>query len=99
MLANRRVSVLGLAIKKDTDDVREATSLRVIDRLVKKGAKVCAYDPMATQNAQEVFHDHVEFVEDYKSCLAGADCCILITESDEFRKLRTRRTQIDYELA
>ena len=70
-LANRRVSVLGFAFKKDTDDVRETASLRVIGQLVKKGAKVYAYDPMATRNARKVFPDHVEFVEDYKLCLAG----------------------------
>jgi UDPglucose 6-dehydrogenase len=87
-LDNRRVSVLGLAFKKDTDDVREAASLRVIDQLVKKGANVAAYDPMATPNARKVLPEQVEFAEDYKSCLAGADCCILMTEWDEFRRLK-----------
>src|SRR5207253_5770483 len=62
-LADRRVSVLGLAFKKDTDDVREAASFRVIDQLVKKGASVCAYDPMATENARKVLSDRVEFAD------------------------------------
>ncbi|MBO0889145.1 UDP-glucose/GDP-mannose dehydrogenase family protein [Candidatus Bathyarchaeota archaeon] len=87
-LADRRVSVLGLAFKKDTDDVREAASLRVIDQLVKKNARVSAYDPMAIETARRVLPGTVEFAKDYKSCLAGSDCCILMTEWDEFRRLK-----------
>ena len=87
-LTDRRVSVLGLAFKKDTDDVREAASLRVIDQLVKKNARVSAYDPMAIETARKVLPGTVEFARDYKSCLAGSDCCILMTEWDEFRRLK-----------
>jgi len=89
-LENRRVAVLGLAFKKDTDDIREAASLRVIEELVKNSASVSAYDPMAMKNASKVLSPKVEFATDAMSCLKGADCCILMTEWDEFRELKPR---------
>jgi UDPglucose 6-dehydrogenase len=87
-LDNRRIAVLGLAFKKDTDDIREAPSLRVIDELLKDGASVSAYDPMALENARRVLSEKVELMDDAISCLKGADCCILMTEWDEFRRLK-----------
>jgi len=91
-LNNRRIAVLGLSFKKDTDDIREAASIRVIDRLRKKGAHIVAYDPAAVSNARKLFADSIEFAEDTHSALKGADCCIVMTEWDEFRKL----TPADY---
>ena len=87
-LNQKRIAVLGLAFKKDTDDIREAASLRVIDRLLKKGAKVVAYDPIAIPNAKMVLADTIEFADDAYAALKGADCCIVMTEWDEFKKLR-----------
>lgn len=87
-LDNRRIAVLGLAFKKDTDDMREAASIRVIDELLKGGARVSAYDPMALENARRILGDRVELMSDAISCLKGADCCIVMTEWDEFRKLK-----------
>jgi UDPglucose 6-dehydrogenase len=87
-LADRQIAVLGLSFKKDTDDIREAASLKVIDALDKNGAKVRAYDPMANENARKILSERVEFQPDSKSCLKDADCLILMTEWDEFRKLK-----------
>ncbi len=87
-LDNRRIAVLGLAFKKDTDDLREAASIRVIDELLQNGASVSAYDPMALENARRVLSERVELFPDAISCLKGADCCIVMTEWDEFRKLK-----------
>jgi UDPglucose 6-dehydrogenase len=86
-LDNRRVAILGLAFKKDTDDMREAASLRVIDELLRNGARVSAYDPMALENARRILGNRVELMPDAISCLKGADCAIVMTEWDEFRKL------------
>jgi UDPglucose 6-dehydrogenase len=62
--------------------------LRVIDELLKSGASVSAYDPMAIENARRILGDRVELMQDVVSCLKGADCCIVMTEWDEFRKLK-----------
>jgi UDPglucose 6-dehydrogenase len=87
-LNNSRIAVLGLAFKKDTDDMREAASIRVIDELLKSGASVSAYDPMALETARRVLPERVELLPDAISCLKGADCCIVMTEWDEFRRLK-----------
>src|SRR5205807_5147495 len=79
-LENRRIAVLGLAFKKDTDDGKEAASLRVIEELVDHSASVSAYDPMAIENARKVLPQQVELARDSRSCLKGAECCILMTE-------------------
>ena len=86
-LEDKRVAVLGLAFKKDTDDIREAASIRVIHRLQEKGAHVTAYDPIAIPSARQVLGDSVEFAADPKSAIQEADCCIVMTEWDEFRNL------------
>src|SRR5438309_4763139 len=72
-LENRRIAVLGLAFKTDTDDVREAASLRVIEELVDNSASVSAYDPMAIENARKVLPQQVELARDSRSCLKGAE--------------------------
>jgi UDPglucose 6-dehydrogenase len=89
-LSDKRVAVLGLAFKKDTDDIREAASIRVINELKKRGARIIGYDPMAMPNLERQFPDLVEYAEDARSALKGADCAIIMTEWDQFRKLRAK---------
>ncbi len=76
-----------MTFKKDTDDIREAASLRVINRLEEKGAKVVAYDPMGGPNAVRVLDGNIHSAEDSKAALKEASCCIVMTEWDEFKKL------------
>src|SRR5438128_7223128 len=89
-LDQKRIAVLGLAFKKDTDDIREAASLRVITLLLKKGAKVIAFDPLAIPNAQKQLGEIVEFAKDEQSAVKGADCCIVMTEWSQFGKLQPK---------
>ena len=62
-------------------------SVRVIDQLRKKNAQVVAYDPKAVPNAKKRLADSIEFAKDPRSALKEADCCIVLTEWDEFRRL------------
>jgi len=90
-LEQKRIAVLGLAFKKDTDDIREAASLRVINLLMKKkGPIIVAYDPLAVPNARRLLTESVEFAQDERSALKGADCCIVMTEWNQFKKLRAK---------
>jgi len=89
-LEQKRIAVLGLAFKKDTDDIREAASLRVIRLLLKKGARILAYDPLAVPNARKSLGESVEFAKDLRSALNATDCCIVMTEWNEFRELQTK---------
>ena len=87
-LKDRRVAVLGLAFKPNTDDMREAPSIKIVSKLLEEGARVVVYDPKALENARRIFGDSVEYAGSVEDCLKGADCAIVVTEWDEFRRLR-----------
>ena len=86
-LKRKRVAVFGLSFKPKTDDMREARSVIVIDRLLKLGAKVVAYDPVANENARQLFREKIDYAKSMRECIRGADCCIVITEWKEFQRL------------
>jgi UDPglucose 6-dehydrogenase len=86
------VAIWGLAFKPETDDMREAPSVSLIRELLRLGAKVKAYDPVAMDNAKRVFSEdlqnyknNLEFLNDKYEALDGSDAVILVTEWDEFR--------------
>lgn len=86
-LEGRVVAVLGLSFKPGTDDVREAPSLKVIEALLRRGAYVKAYDPAALENAKRMLKGRVQLCSSKEECVEEADCCILVTEWDEFKWL------------
>lgn len=86
-LRSQKVALLGLAFKPDTDDMRGAVSIKIVDELLGKGAVIHAYDPAALGNAKRIFGDRIKYCETVADCLKGADCSIIITEWDEFRTL------------
>lgn len=86
-LAGRHFALWGLAFKPNTDDMREAPSLVVIDELLRRGATLSAYDPVASQEAQRLLvgREGIRFVERAEAALAGADALLVVTEWKEFR--------------
>jgi len=87
-LKGKRIAILGLSFKPDTDDVREAVSIKVIKALLDDGAEVVAYDPVATRNARRILGGRVAYAQSALECMAGADACIVVTEWEEFKRLR-----------
>jgi UDPglucose 6-dehydrogenase len=85
-LVGRRIALLGLAFKPNTDDMREASSLVLSARLQADGALVSAYDPVAEDEARKLMPG-VEFADSALGALDGADACILVTEWPEFAEL------------
>jgi UDPglucose 6-dehydrogenase len=85
-LKGKRVAVLGLAFKPNTDDMREAPSIPLVNGLVERGAEVSAFDPVAREQAEKIFTG-IEFAEDAYAAAAGADALVIVTEWDEFRAL------------
>ena len=85
-LVGRRIALLGLAFKANTDDMREASSLVLSARLQADGALVSAYDPVAEKEARKLMPG-VEFADSALRALDGADACILVTEWPEFAEL------------
>ena len=85
-LAGRRVALLGLAFKPDTDDMRDASSLVLAARLRGEGAHVSAYDPIASERAHQLLPE-IEISDSAAGALEGADAAILVTEWPEFAEL------------
>jgi len=86
---NNSIAILGLAFKKDTDDVREAVSIKVVDNLVKRGLKVKVHDPMAMKNFEKIFGDRIIYCKSISSCLEKTNCCVLFTEWEQYKKLNS----------
>ena len=85
-LSGKRVALLGLAFKADTDDMREASSLVLASRLQGEGATVVAYDPVAEERARELLSG-VEISQSPLEAIDGADAAVLVTEWPEFAEL------------
>ena len=86
-IRGRRVAVLGLTFKPNTDDMRDAPSIPLITALQDLGASVRAYDPVGMPHAKAYLPDNVEFASDVYSCAEGADALVLVTEWEQFRAL------------
>ncbi len=84
-LRNKKFALWGLSFKPKTDDMREAPSLVIIDFLLKEGAQVIAYDPVAMHEAKHMIGDTIAYSDDMYDVLKGADALLLITEWPEFR--------------
>jgi UDPglucose 6-dehydrogenase len=85
-LKGKRIAVLGLAFKPNTDDMREAPAIPLVNGLVERGAQVSAFDPVAREQAEKIFKG-IEFAPDAYAAAAGADALVIVTEWDEFRAL------------
>jgi UDPglucose 6-dehydrogenase len=84
-LNGKRFALWGLAFKPNTDDIREAPALYMIDALTEAGATVCAYDPEAMKNVKEAVGTKIDFAENQYEALENADALIIATEWSEFR--------------
>ncbi|MDT5272587.1 MAG: UDPglucose 6-dehydrogenase [Acidobacteriota bacterium] len=91
-LNGKQVAVLGLSFKPETDDMREAPSVDIINALLAKGARVKAYDPVAAEQARK-FLPEIEYAEDEFSAVEGADALVFMTEWNQFRALDMQRVK------
>ena len=87
--SNYKISILGVAFKKNTDDLREAVSIKIVNRLLKKGLKVSVHDPMAIENFKKIFGRKITYHSKVNDCIKNSDCCLILTEWDEYRKLQS----------
>ena len=85
-LAGKRVGVWGISFKPETDDIREAPSLYVIDRLVSSGAEVVVHDPVALGNAKKQLGEKVGYGESNYDACRDADALVICTEWNEYRQ-------------
>jgi UDPglucose 6-dehydrogenase len=89
-LEGKRIGIMGLAFKPNTDDIRDAKSLIIVEDILKKGGLVSAYDPIATENFRQHF-PNVDYKESVYDVSENADALVLVTEWNEFRQLDLNR--------
>lgn len=86
-IKNKRIGILGLAFKSNTDDVRESAAIEIIKQLVKLGGKISTYDPVALNNAKKVLPPQVEFYNNPYDALTDCHLIVITTEWLEFKNL------------
>ena len=87
---NKKVSILGLAFKPETDDMRESPCLDIIPRLQEKGMKISVFDPVAMNEAKKLLKN-IEFSSNTEDCLQDSDALVILTEWNEFRSLSAEK--------
>lgn len=92
VMSDKTIGILGLSFKPNTDDIRSAPSIDIIDALQKEGAKIKVYDPQAMENAKSVLNG-VTYCKDPYEAADGSDALVILTEWDEFRKIDLERVR------
>ncbi len=94
-LKDQTIAVLGLSLKPDTDDMRDAPSITIINELLRLGAKIKTYDPIAMGNAKKIFakEKNIEFSQDSYKAVNNADLLIILTEWNEFQQLDLKKVK------
>lgn len=86
-LKENRIAVLGLAFKSGTDELKDASSIAIIKLLLAEGARVVVYDPKSVTHVRKVLGNEVEYADNAVACIEQSDCCIIVTEWDEFKQI------------
>lgn len=86
-LKGKKIAMLGLAFKPETDDMREAPSIPISEALFKLGAEVVAYDPVATENAKKIIGDKIKYAGSIEEAIFEADAVLIVTEWKEVKKI------------
>ena len=86
-LKGKTIAIFGLSFKPNTDDMREAPSIDIIEELQKKGARIMAYDPIAIENAKTVLPKGITYATSAYEAARGADAVAIVTEWNEFRQI------------
>lgn len=86
-VSDKKIAVLGLTFKPETDDMRASPSLSILPPLLDKGAKIVAHDPKGVAEAKHELPDSVEYVDDIFTAIEGADALVIMTEWNEYRSL------------
>lgn len=90
-LCGLKLGILGLAFKSETDDMREASSIVIINELLREGAAVNVFDPQAMGNSKEIWGTRVSYCKDEYETAAGSDAVVILTEWNQFRNLDLTR--------
>ena len=87
VISGKKIAVLGLSFKKDTDDIRESVSIKLVNSLLENEAIVSAHDPMAIENSRKIFGNKITFHDDVNGCIENVDCCVIMTDWDVYKNM------------
>ena len=85
---NKKISILGLSFKPETDDIRDSISIKIIDRLLKKNARIFVHDPLAIENTRKKFGNKISYSYLLKGIFDDSDCCLILTGWNDYSKIK-----------
>ena len=94
IIKGKKITVLGLAFKANTDDIRDSVSINLIKLLVKSGGKITVHDPKAIDNTKRIFGDKISYSDSIYSALKGSECGVIVTPWKEYSKLNEKHLKI-----
>ena len=89
-LKDRKIGLLGLSFKENTDDIRESVSIRLIEHLLDKKSKIIVHDPKAISNTKEIFLKKITYCEKLEDIFKLSDCAVLMTPWDDYKKISSK---------
>jgi len=89
-LKGKKISVLGLSFKEDSDDIRESVSINLIKKLLKHKAKIIAHDPMAIENTRKIMGDKISYTKSVAEVLKDSQCAVIMTPWKNYTKLNNK---------
>ena len=89
-IRGKKLTILGVAFKPGTDDVRDSAGIDLVKRLLKLGTKITIHDPKALENARKIFHDNIEYAKSVPSALKDCNCAIIMTQWNDYEKINNQ---------
>lgn len=93
-IKNKKITVLGLAFKADTDDIRDSVSIKLIELLLRGGAKITAHDPKAIPNTKIIFGNKIEYSSSVKEALKNSECVVIMTTWKEYAEINNNELRL-----
>ena len=89
-IKGKKITILGVAFKPDTDDIRDSVGIDLVKRLLKLGAKITIHDPKALENARKIFHDNIKYVKSIPFALNDCQCAIIMTQWKDYERINNK---------
>ena len=86
----RKIAVLGIAFKPETDDIRDSVSVELVNRLIKLGAKITIHDPKAIENAKKIFNNKIKYQKSVSTAVKDCKCAIIMTAWKQYEKINNK---------
>jgi len=89
-LKNKKITILGLAFKENSDDIRESVSIKLIKKLLRDNFKITVHDPKAIENTEKIFQDQIKYAKTIPNALKKSECVIIMTAWKQYKNLTNK---------